>query len=372
MRMAAREKTRKTVKRPDKAAAPKGTTATAAAPGRRNPTIKDVAAAAGVSPMTVSNVINGNLRFFSEDTRRRVEDAVAGLGYRPLGSGRSLKSGRRNVVGVVIVDELQDFMSNPFMSRFVSGLCGHLSENGYMMILQGIHPDEFARSFPLRRAEADAYCMRLHGNDSVRASMLEVLERIDEPVILIQETLKTGRPDTCVVRQDDYGGGTLLAEHLIVRGVRHIAVLEPAFAGPMTMARTRGLRAGFEEAKVPVRIDSITSRINDFISAYDAVMGYLKSGPLPQAVLGTNDELALAALRALQDLQIDVPGKVRVVGFNGFQPPGYTRPSLSTIVSAANSIGVEAGRAMLARLQSGIFAQTEIVLPVAFRKGGST
>ena len=342
------------------------------APLRRNPTIKDVAAAAGVSPMTVSNVINGNLRFFSEETRLRVEDAVDSLGYRPLGSGRSLKSGRRSLIGVVIVDELPDFMSNPFMARFVSGLCGHLSQNGYMMILQGIHPDDFARSFPLRRAEADAYCMRLHGNDSIRAAMLEVLERIEEPVILIQETLETTRPDTCVVRQDDHGGGALLAEHLIVRGVRHMAVLEPAFAGPMTMARVRGLHAGFDGAKSPVRIDRIISSINDFSSAYDAVMGYLKSSPVPEAIFGTNDELALAALHALQDLQFDVPGTVRVVGFNGFQAPGYSRPALSTIVSAATAIGVEAGRAMLARLQSGIFAQTEIVLPVAFRKGGST
>jgi DNA-binding LacI/PurR family transcriptional regulator len=341
-------------------------------PAAAKVTIKDVAAAAGVSPMTVSNVINGNLRYFSQETKLRVEQVISDLNYRPLGSGRSLKSGRRQVIGVVIVDELPDFMSNPFMSRFVSGLCGHLSQNGYMMILQGIHPDEFTTSFPLRRAEADAYCMRLHGNEVGRTTMLRVLERIDEPVILIQETLATTRPDTCIVRQDDFGGGTLLAEHLIVRGVRRMAVVEPEFSGPMTVARTEGLRRGFKEARAPVKIDTVRSHINDFASAYDAVVAYLKSHPMPQAIFGTNDELALAALRVLQDMKIAVPDEVRVVGFNGFQPPGYTTPSLSTVVSGANAIGAEAGKALLTRLRSGFFAQSEIVLPVTFRKGGST
>lgn len=322
--------------------------------------------------MTVSNVINGNLRFFREDTRLRVEQAIRALNYRPLGSGRSLKSGHRNVIGVVIVDEIPDFMSNPFMSRFVSGLCRHLSENGYMMIVQGIHPDDFTTSFPLRRAEADAYCMRLHGSEDVRLAMLHVLERIDEPVVLIQETLKTSRLDTCVVRQDDFGGGVLLAEHLIARGVTRMVLIEPAFRGPMTVARTDGLRHGFKEAGVAVKIDTVSSQINDFASAYDAMFTYLKSHTAPQAIFGTNDELALAALRALQDLKIKVPDDVRVVGFNGFQPPGYTTPSLSTAVSAANAIGIAAGRTILDRLKTGLFAQSEIVLPVIFRKGAST
>jgi DNA-binding LacI/PurR family transcriptional regulator len=214
--------------------------------------------------------------------------------------------------------------------------------------------------------------MRLHGDERVRRSMLEVLERIIEPVVLIQETLAVARPDSCVVRQDDRGGGTLLAEHLIVRGVQRLAVVVPEFSGPMTGARLAGLREGYANAGVAVEIDVVRSKINDFANAYDTVVGYLRAGPRPQAIVGTNDELALAALRALQDLGVEVPDAVRVVGFNGFQPPGDTRPSLSTIVSAANAIGEQAGKVMLSRLQSGAFGQSEIVLPVSFRKGGST
>ena len=283
-----------------------------------------------------------------------------------------MSEGKPKRVGVVIVDETADFMANPFMARFVSGLCGHLNDNNVVMILQGFHPEEFARLFPLRRAEADAYCVRLHGSIGERSRMLGVLERIDEPVVLVQETLSTSRPDTYTIRQDDHGGGEVLAGHLLKQALSRVAIVQPAYHGAMTAARTAGLRAGLIGGGEPIEIAEITARVNDFSSAYDAVCSYLRDHPRPDAVVGTNDELAHASLRALQDAGFSVPQDACVAGFNGFQPPSYTRPSLTTIVSAASSIGHEAGRAVLARLQSGAFGKKETILPVSFRKGGST
>lgn len=198
---------------------------------RRQVTIRDVAAVAGVSPMTVSNVINGNRQFVGEETRRRVLQTIERMNYRVLSSGRNLRLGRRQAIGVIIVDEQSDFMSHPYISRMVSGLCGVLNANGYIMVVQGIHPEEFASTFAMRRAEVDAFCVRLHGQEESRARMLESLRRLEEPVALIQETLPKSGENQCVVRQDDYGGGLLMADHLAARGVKSLQVVLPGSAG---------------------------------------------------------------------------------------------------------------------------------------------
>jgi DNA-binding LacI/PurR family transcriptional regulator len=339
---------------------------------RKRATIRDVAAAAGVSAMTVSNVINGKLRFVSEETRRRVLKEMQQLDYRLLSSGRNLRLGNRQAVGVIIVDESPNFLSHPFISRMVSGLCGVLNLNGYAMMVQGIRPEEFANTFALRRAEADGYCIRLHGSNESRAEMLGVLDRLDEPVVLVQENLPVTGKDRCVVRQDDYGGSRMIADHLAARGVKRLVVAVPRFSGPMTDARLKGLRDGFRATRRDVDIELVVCDLNTYEHAYATLSRSFASPGLPDAVVGINDELALAALRVLQDREVQVPGDVMVAGFNGFNPLGYTRPDLTTVVSSPTEVGATAARSLLYHLEKDRFEQPEIVLPVTFRMGQST
>ncbi len=338
----------------------------------RRVTIRDVAAAAGVSPMTVSNVINSKTDFVGEETRRRVLKEIQNLDYRLLSSGRNLRLGNRQAVGVVIVDESQDFLSHPFISRMVSGLCGELNRKGYTMTVQGLAPDQFASTFGLRRADADAYCIRLHGSEEQRAAMLDSLARLREPVVLIQESLPPRSPTQCVVRQDDYGGGRIMADHLAARAVRTLWVIVPRFSGPMTESRLRGLHEGFSAAGREVEIQTITCDKNNFEDALTAIARMLQTGQRPDAIVGINDELALAALRAMQDIGVAVPQDVLVTGFNGFYPVGFARPNLTTILSRPADVGATAAQVLLEHLKTGNFGRPEVVLPVTFRMGESS
>lgn len=350
-----------------------GAVVAAAVGQRRRPvTIRDVAKMAGVSAMTVSNVLMRDGQRVREETRERVMHAVTELNYRPASSGRNLRLGKKHSVGVVIVDETSDFLSSPFISRFVSGLCSVLNDNGYVMIVQGIHPDEFEGSFPLRRAEADAYCIRLNGSAERRMKMLEVLERLEDPLILIQETLPLSGADRMTIRQDDHGGATQLADHLVAKGVRSAVVIAPRFSGPMTTARLAGFQAAVAASRQDFKLEVVTADSNTFASGLAAIEGYLAQGGTPEAVLGVNDELALAGLRAIQDRGLRVPDDVMVTGFNGFEPASYVRPSLTTIVSPATQIGEVAGRMLMQRLGGDPFPTRDHVLPVSFRKGDST
>lgn len=339
---------------------------------QRRVTIRDVATAAGVSSMTVSNVINDVENVVREDTRRRVLKAIADLNYRPTSSGRNLRLGRRHAIGVVIVDEEADFLASPFITRLVSGVCSVLNDNGYVMIVQGIHPDKFASAFMMRRAEADAYCVRLNGPEDKRAEMLNVLSRVSEPIILIQETLSFPGEDHCTVRQDDAGGTQLVADHLLARGVETIVAMVPRHGGPMTGARLAGLREGLKRAPRPIKLDVVAAAANTFSASFDAMDAHIARHGHPRAVMGINDELALGALRAVQSRGLSVPEDVMVTGFNGFNPASYADPSLTTVVSPASELGTRSAQLLLKRLSGERFESAEVVLPVSFRKGNST
>jgi DNA-binding LacI/PurR family transcriptional regulator len=203
--------------------------------------------------------------------------------------------------------------------------------------------------------------------------MLHVLERLEEPLILVQEFLPLAGRDRMTIRQDDYGGAHLLAEHLLARGVRRAAVIAPRFGGPMTNARMAGFQAALMKGDTDFDLATVTADQNTFAGGIAAMERYLADNAAPGAVIGVNDELALAGIRALQERNLRVPDDVMVTGFNGFEPSSYYRPSLTTVESPAARIGEEAGRMLMRRLVGGSdFPTQDYVLPVTFRKGEST
>lgn len=322
--------------------------------------------------MTVSNVINNRLSGVGKETRERVLRAIRDLDYRLLSSGRNLRLGRRQAIGVLIIDESLDFLSHPFISRFVAGVCGTLNAEGHAMIVQGTKPEEVSNVLALHRADADGYCVRLHGARAQRQKFLEALGQIKEPVVLVQESLPAEGDMRCVVKQDDYQGARQLARHLNARGVRSVMVVVPRFSGPMTESRLLGMRDEFATADQPVEITVVESDPANFFGAYKVIHQLIAAGEAPDAVVGINDEFGLAALRALQDLGVSVPATVKVAGYNGFFPPSYSVPSLTTVLSRPAEVGAEAARQLLHHIETGHFSRNEIVLPVSLIEGGST
>ena len=104
----------------------------------RRATLKDVAAAADVSPMTVSNVLNGRLQYVSTDTRQRVEREIARLGYRRQSHARNLRSAEPRSIGMVIIDEQPAFLADFFTGQLVAGLANVLNGADYTLTIQGM------------------------------------------------------------------------------------------------------------------------------------------------------------------------------------------------------------------------------------------
>lgn len=342
------------------------------APKSARATIKDVAKAAGVSAMTVSNVVNGHLQYVSPATRKRVEKEIARLQYRRQANARNLRTAEHRSIGMIIVDESPFFLADHFTCQVVAGLANVLNRQDYTLTVQGMPGDQLSRSMIMRDQGVDGYCAMISGTPEERRTIVEQLKTLNQPVIVFQEAIEETPQDFCVVRQDDRGGGRLIADHLVARRVEDYLLIVPHQGWPAIENRVAGLREALSATAPDARIVTLESGSESFPDVQAALEAYLAKNPLPGAVIGANDVIAAAALSLLVEKGHRLPEDVRVVGFNGFEAHRYTNPTLTTVLSAPYAIGEQAGRAMLERLSAGRFAASEFVLPVIFAPHSTT
>lgn len=318
--------------------------------------------------MTVSNVLRGK-KGATETTRARVLACAETLNYRPHASAARLRTAVHGTIGLLVVDQQPDFLRDPFTSHLAAGLANVASAQSRSLVVQGVRPASLSQSAPLlARVETDALCVLLSGSRSARESALQAVAALRQPVVLLQET-HGDLPDCCLVRQDDRGGGVMLGTYLAarLRDAPRVLMLRPAAEWDAQMERAAGLIRGLGPG---ARVTQVRCGNEGWEDTQAAVARALDRHGIPDAVVGGNDQMALAAMRLLIDRGIAVPARTRVTGFNGFQMFRYAQPTLTTIVSPAYALGMSAAEAVLARL-SGSFPTGEVVLPVTLRVGDS-
>ncbi|MCX5516445.1 hypothetical protein C3941_19110 [Kaistia algarum] len=341
-------------------------------PRPKRATIKDVARAAGVSAMTVSNVLNGRQQFVSAATKKRVEREIERLGYRRQANARNLRVAEQRSIGMVIVDEQPAFLADFFTCQVVAGLANVLNHADYTLTVQGMPGEELAHSMIMRNFEVGGFCAMISGTKEARRDAVRQLLALDQPVVVFQENPSLESEDLCVVRQDDRGGGRLIGDHLLARRVEDFLAVVPAQPWPAIEERLAGLRESLAANGGGARLTVVEAASESFADVQDAVARHLANHKLPGAIIGGNDPIATASMLYLFDHDVRVPDDVRVVGFNGFETHRYARPRLTTVDSAAYTLGERAGEAMLKRLETGAFERREYVLPVHFDPGATT
>ena len=335
-------------------------------------TIKDVARAAEVSPMTVSNVLNGRLQFVSVATRKRVEREIERLNYRRSTNARNLRVSEQRSIGMVIVDESPTFLADFFTCQVVAGLANALNRADYTLSIYGVPRAALAQSMILRNYEVAGFCAMIAGPDEERAGVARQLAELEQPLVLFQQTVEPATDDVFAVRQDDRGGGRLIGDHLLARRVERMLMVTPRQIWPAVENRIAGIRDSIVFAGSRASLDVLPANSESFADVQAALADYLKANPVPDAVVGANDPIAIAAMLLLNDRGMRVPEDVRVVGFNGFDAHRYSRPHLTTVLSPAYELGERAGAAMLQRLKTGHFGAPELLLPVVFEHGFTT
>ena len=338
---------------------------------RRGITIREVAARAGVSPMSVSNFINGRTNLMRVETRSRIEQAIAATGYQPNKQARAFRQGKDYSVGMIVVDPSPNFLLEPFIGHVVTGLSMELALEGYACLLQRMEDYDDERALA-NFARSDALCIFASGPTHKRDRFFEKLSSIGIPLALIEEDQRHPESDTALIRQDDVLGGTLLMEHLLALGARNFLYVRHATTWSLNSAREAGFRAGLKEAGGWLRFETLTCGFGNFDEVRQRLNEWLDAGGSCDAILANNDHVGVAVLNTLSERNIRVPQDIKVTGFGGFELWKHIGPQLTTIVSPAQQLGRCAARVLLNRLAEGSFRQPEWVLPVSLKIGETT
>ncbi len=342
--------------------------ATGVAPFRR-PSLQDVAKLAGVSAAAVSYVVNGRTGEVGANTLERIQAAIKTLRYQPQRRGLSLRFNREFAIGLVIVDPNPNFLSDPFTNQIATGLSNTLIEPGYGLTVTGCSSIEKLKRLLLRPIGVDAFVVVASGPAQARVEAYQTLSDANLPVVIVQDTAPTGIADGCALMQDDHGGARSLTRHLLNCGARRFLFVAPSTDWPAVERREAGILSALPKK---CSFSRIGCDEHDFGATAAAVGQALDRTPLPDAIMGANDQIGIAALRALDRRKVAVPMEVQVTGYNDFAFRSYMTPLLTTITSNALELGRRCATAILKRLDSGSFEEREVTLPVKLSVGGTT
>jgi len=319
-------------------------------------TINDVAKKAGVAPITVSRVIN-NSGYASEETRRRVETAVAELGYVPSGPARSLRLKRTNSIALVLTD-----ITNPFFTTVARGVEDVASEAGYTVTYCNTDEDESKEQKNISLLIQQQVDGILLVPALSKTETVDFIQGYDVPVVLLDRRIPGANADT--VRCDSNDGAYKLVSYLLQLGHRHIAILTGPEGTSTADDRLDGYRRALLEAGLDVDEDRVFRGAFTQASGYEMTRQAINLNPRPTAIFAANNFMAIGALKAVQELDFSVPEEVALVGFDDFPEELVIYPFLTVAFQPAYQMAKEATKLLLARIVGeGPEQHQEIVLP---------
>jgi LacI family transcriptional regulator len=310
-----------------------------------------VAEHAGVSPSTVSRILNGTA-IVSEEKRSAVDRAIAELGFVPNPVARGLAGGRTFSIGV-----LTQAIDSPFYGVALRGIEDELDQAGYIPLFVSGHwiAAEEARCIDVLRSRRVDGIMVLTGrlSDAALRSCARAL-----PVVVTGRSLEA--PGLFSLNFDNVGGARLATEHLIGLGHRRIAFIAGDSAHPDAVERERGYRDALGAAGIPFVASLVVPGQFNEESGRLAMEHLLDSRQPFTAVFAANDQMAFGAALALYRRGLRVPDDVSLMGFDDLAESVYSIPPLSTVHQPGYELGRLAAGAMLQLLAG---ARPTIELP---------
>ncbi len=311
----------------------------------RPATLRDVAAAARVHPATASRALNPETRILvSEDTARRVTAAAAKLGYRPNPVARSLRTRRSHTVGVLIPD-----LNNPLFPPIVRGLEDKLAAAGYVALIGNTDADASRERLlfeQMRARHVDGFVL---ATATLHDRLLAEAASADVPVVLMNRLSQDYNFPSVSV--DNEQGFRMAVNHLARLGhtrIAHIAGPQEASTG---VNRLRGFKDGMAAHGLEVIEDLIA-----YAGRYTVEEGTRCTRELLAAdggftaVAAANDMLAVGCYAALDELGLQCPDDISVIGFNDMPFIDRLRPPLTTVRFPHYQLGTEAAQLLLERI----------------------
>lgn len=285
----------------------------------------DVAKVAGVSPTTVSRVIN-NRGYISEETRKKVDKAMKDLNYYPNEIARSLYTNRTYFIGLIL-----PAINNPFFSELALHIENTLTELGYKVILcnsYGKIEKEKSYVVMLMRHQVDGMIVVSYNRG------IEEYKNPKLPVVAIDHYLS---PTIPVVGSDNYAGGQMAVQHLLDRGCQSIIHIN----GPNELETPTQLRRKAYEDLVDNPITYELKEQFDELETIETIRKIFKEHPETDAIFASDDMIAAFCLKTARELNLRVPEDLKIVGYDGTEVAMSLLPQLTTIQQPIEGIARE-------------------------------
>jgi DNA-binding LacI/PurR family transcriptional regulator len=323
---------------------------------QQQPTVTEVAAAAGVSAATVSRVLTGRVRV-STSARVQVHDAIARLGYvRHRAPRHALDRPQDHTIAAVVCEPSARLFHDPFFARLLGGAEEALTRCGVPLLImsatRGTVP--VATPFLTTGGVSGVLLVSAHNHNPIAISLAS--SRV--PV------RSAGRPPNGIAVPyadvDNRDGARQAVEHLLLRGRRTITTI----AGPPDLPAAADRLDGFRRAMEAAGLHGLIA-YGDFTSASGAhAMGWLLNrAPRLDAVFVASDMMAAGALQTLKRAGRRVPEDVAVVGFDDAPLAAYTTPALTTVRQPVEDLGAVAAELVLAGVAGHDVRENNPILP---------
>lgn len=311
-------------------------------PLKQLPSIHVVAQRAGVSIATVSRVLNRS-KPVNDDTRRRVEEAVAALGYRTNTAGRSLAKSQSRLLMVLVPD-----FANPFYAQILQGAESVVRAAGYKLLLTDATSSDAAHQTALDAIYnrlADGVINLAHLDDD--PALHDALR--DLPWVNCSEFVpESGLPYVSI---DHRQAAIDAVQYLLNRGHRRIGLVSADETFRWARLRHEGYEHAMQRAGIEPDPQLVRMALSlDYEAGAQAVGGLVALVEPPTAVFAVSDTLAIGAIKALRRAGRRVPDDIAVVGFDDLPLSAVFEPALTTVSQPMRDLGAQAAEILLARL----------------------
>lgn len=297
--------------------------------------IREVARLAGVSPATVSRVINGTANV-DDEKKKRVLNVVEETGFKPNQVARSLFKKSSKMIGVILPNT-----SNSFFTEIIEYVEGEAFAQGYKIVICYSNNDskkEIDNLNMLVSMNADGII--LLAND---INIRDYLKNIKIPIVVVDRSLDSNNELTQIL-SDHYKGGILATEHLIECGCKNIVNMN----GPMNLSSAKSRHDAYVDAckKYNLEIRYVNSDY-DFESGIKSTEELLEKFPNVDGIIASNDIVAISVYKVLRKKGYRIPEDIMIIGFDNIRFSSIVTPEITTIEQPIEKMGIQAVKSIV-------------------------
>jgi DNA-binding LacI/PurR family transcriptional regulator len=314
-------------------------------------TIKDVAKAANVSPSTVSRVVKDSPRI-SQETKKRVRQAMRELGYHPNAMAQSLTSKNTGNIGIMLPRPNDEEFNHPFFPEALRGISAVLRTHDRDILFSPAGNEVEERRALQRMVLSGKVDGVVLLSSRISDELITWLYSINFPFVVIGNPRPLGLERICWVDNDNVEIGRMITQYLIDKGYEDIGIITGDLRFVVNIDRLEGYKQAMEAAGKSTNRAYMAEADVWEDGGYNAMLRILRNGK-PSAIVTVDDLFAIGAIRACRDRGYSIPYDIGIIGVNNIGVDQYLMPPLTSVEIYAYELGKTAAELLLKRIEIG-------------------